>query len=116
MIDNDSAARVMVLIRKMFTGSTITLEQEKAMLRQIKKAATDDAAFEAVDMMANEGVRYPMPYDFRTRLERIHQRIGLEAHLEVGPPGVTFREWYAAQDADMQARVRRVFPSLKVQL
>jgi hypothetical protein len=31
-------------------------------------------------------------------------------------PWISFHDWYMLQDADMQARVKRVFPSLKVLL
>jgi hypothetical protein len=116
MIDKEAAARVMVIIRKVFPASGITLEQEKRFLPLIRKAQSEDAALEAIDVMFAEGVRYPTGFDYRTALDRIHQKRALQEHLAPVPEGITFTAWYTAQDDDMKARVRRVFPSLKVEL
>ena len=67
MLEPDAAARVMVIIRKLFTAGTITLEQEKRLLTYIRRAQTEDAAFDAVDLMYAEGSAFPDDLGFRFR-------------------------------------------------
>jgi len=115
-MNKDEAAEVMVIIRKVFTASTITLEQEKRMLVLLRRAVSKDAALEAVDLMYNEGVRYPDGRDLRLAIERVNQQHELaRPRLDQPGPWISFADWYALQDPRMQARVRRVFPSLNIE-
>ena len=127
--------------RKVFAPARFNQEHEKRLKRTLGRARDADAALDAIDLIYNEGERYPTAYHLRMAIERVNARLELQAertdsHEELGygagddydpaygyedpmrwrGPAVSFREWYAAQDAEMQARVRRVFPSLRVEL
>ena len=117
MLNQAWVPSVFEIFRKVFNAGTFTLEQEKRLKAVFNRAPTEDIALEAIDLIYGEGVRYPTAKELRDAIDRTYQRVTMQAPMDYGSgPYVTFRDWYAAQDADMQARVRRVFPSLKVEL
>lgn len=115
-LEPNEAAEVMVTIRKVFTASTITIDQEKKFLAVLRRASSVKVADDAVDRMWNEGVKYPDGRDLRLALEAEERKTADQAPLDYGPgPFITFRDWFALQDQAMQDRVRRVFPGLRVE-
>ena len=105
------------IFAKVFNAKPITLEQEKMYKAVLSRAFDEDVALAAIDLMFQEGDTYPTGKRLREAIDRVNMRTLLHAPKEPTPTdAVTFREWYAVQDPDMQARVRRVFPSLKVGL
>ena len=110
-------AGVFETFRKVFNAAAFTLEQEKRLKRELGRARTLEDALDAIDLLYAEDVRYPMGGDVRRAVERVNRRAEDQRELDYGPgPFISFRDWYATQDAEMQARVRRVFPSLEARL
>lgn len=106
--------RVYDTFRKVFNAKPFTLEQEKRIKGLFDRAPSEDAAFEAIDLMYQEGVVYPTGRDVREAIERVGLKYALHEWAEPGSgPWISFRDWYAVQDDEMKARVLRVFPSLK---
>lgn len=66
--------RTFEIFRKVFNAAPFTLEQEKRFKDILRRAASEEVAFDAIDLMFNEGVRYPTGYDLRTAIDRVHQR------------------------------------------
>lgn len=129
---------VFEIFRKVFDAKPFTMEQEKRFKDLLDRAADEDAALEAIDLMFQEGVRYPTGRDLREAVERVALRrkvpdrgtdvredLGYQGSDDYDPargyedpmrwkgPAIGFRDWLATQDPEMQARVKRVFPSLK---
>lgn len=48
------------------------------------------------------------------RRERMQTRMLPSSVQPADGPWISFRDWYATQDAEMQARARRVFPKLNL--
>lgn len=113
VIDKDEAAAVFTILRKIWPHAKMTLEQEKRFRPVIQKAATHEAALDILQAMYEGGVQFPTPYDFESYRKAALRAVQAE-FLEAPGPYITFRDWYELQDPEMQARVRKVFPSLKI--
>ena len=118
-------AAVFETFRKVFAPARFNQEQEKRLKAAFARADSERAALDAIDLIYNEGERYPLGFHVKEAVDRVNLRErsqqpydpSAEASSYVPPergPFLSFRDWYDTQDAEMQARVRRVFPSLKI--
>lgn len=131
---------VFEIFRKVFDAKSFTMEQEKRFKDLFDRAQDEDAALEAIDLMFQEGVRYPTGRELREAIERttvrrtppdrgtdVREDLGYQGEEGYDPsygyedpmrwkgPSISFHDWLATQDEEMQARVRRVFPSLRIE-
>jgi hypothetical protein len=119
--------RVYDIFCKIFDAQTFNREKEKRIKAALGHAMDEDAALEAIERVWNQNVRYPMGGAIRAAVDHVNlRRMQAQPYDPENPddsdfvpppkgPFVSFRDWFDSQDAAMQARVRRVFPSLKVE-
>lgn len=72
---------VYVTFRKVFHQATVTLEEEKRFKAAFNRASTEGVVLDAIDMMWNEGVRYPTGLDVRMAIERVERRLASQRPL-----------------------------------
>jgi hypothetical protein len=74
-------ANVYRIFAKVFNAAPISLEQEKRFKGLFNRAQSDKVALDAVDLMFQEGVRYPTGKDLREAIDRIHLRLASQRPL-----------------------------------
>lgn len=123
--------------RKVFAPARFNQEHEKRIKTAFGRARDEAAALDAIDLIYNEGERYPTAYHVRMAVERVNGRVDfqrreMDTREEIGyvgadydpargfddpmrwrGPALSFADWLATQDDEMKERVQRVAPSLK---
>jgi hypothetical protein len=80
--------------RKVFDAGKFNREQEKRLKVQLGRARDEAVALDAIDLMFNEGVRYPNGRDVREAIDRIHLRLASQAPRPTETDAWTDPEWH----------------------
>jgi len=86
-------AGVFRIFAKVFNAAPISIEQEKRFKDLFNRASTEAVALDAVDLMFQEGVRYPTGKDLREAIDRIHLRLASQRPLSQDTDDWTDPEW-----------------------
>jgi hypothetical protein len=125
MLRSDERASVVQLLTQLYPHAKFTTEQLVLFGAVIEKANSVDVAVDALELMAQEDVRFPMPFDYRERLERVHRRLAQQqpALPDRGIPACCpgsfdeagFVHWWHAHASDQsKAEARRAATGLGV--
>ena len=74
-LDRGDQEAVVKLLQSIYAHVKFTPEQLRLFSHVAENAQSYDVAVEALELMAQEDVRFPMPFDYRERLDRVHLRL-----------------------------------------